>query len=341
MVENILTDISNTSKPPTEFGDQLEAPSTGDSPIATVCPNILSVNDMELEEGTSQLKMQIKYPQASNKELKAKLHIAEKKLSFKGKALVSLKKEIQQLRKEKAKSKVLHTRVREALSTAFTESQIKFLVQKQKKIHWDNDSISIAFTLRYLSNRAYVFLRNKLHYPLPGLLPVVYPPSQPLSETEDDGLHYVAGWLAKKFKSSHPEIGDFTYKLKCNSYILPSWVSQLSYGGLVEPSGLWKNAVFKMDNIFLEFNGNSIRKGPVITKNLTETVMSFLPETDKVLIHGFSRLRTFIRIRYLNVQQTEQALLASKKRRIESRKRKEELSDLERKKNPKMPTIVQ
>lgn len=42
------------------------------------------------------------------------------------------------------------------------------MMKKKKKVHWSRDEISKAFSLRYFSKRAYVFVKNELNYPLPG-----------------------------------------------------------------------------------------------------------------------------------------------------------------------------
>jgi len=41
-------------------------------------------------------------------------------------------------------------------------------MKKKKKVHWSRDEISKAFTIRYLSKRANVYVKNELNYPLPG-----------------------------------------------------------------------------------------------------------------------------------------------------------------------------
>ncbi|KAF0726526.1 Uncharacterized protein FWK35_00018311, partial [Aphis craccivora] len=42
------------------------------------------------------------------------------------------------------------------------------LKQKKKRVRWTRDDVAKAFTLRYLSKRAYGYVKNELHYPLPG-----------------------------------------------------------------------------------------------------------------------------------------------------------------------------
>ncbi|KAG5864847.1 hypothetical protein JTB14_002944 [Gonioctena quinquepunctata] len=63
-------------------------------------------------------------------------------------------------------------------------------------------------------------------------------------QVEEDGLNYLSGWLARKINKTYPEMGDYTYMLKHeeHSYQKPSWVNELSYGGLTELSNkLLKN----------------------------------------------------------------------------------------------------
>lgn len=52
----------------------------------------------------------------------------------------------------------------------FTENEIKLISGKQTRVNWTSEEISKAFTLRYLSQRAYLYVRNNLKYPLPGLI---------------------------------------------------------------------------------------------------------------------------------------------------------------------------
>lgn len=50
---------------------------------------------------------------------------------------------------------------------------MKKITKQQKKVNWGTDDISKAFTIRYLSKRCFIYLRNKLHYSLPYFLTLV------------------------------------------------------------------------------------------------------------------------------------------------------------------------
>ncbi|XP_067129670.1 uncharacterized protein [Centruroides vittatus] len=53
------------------------------------------------------------------------------------------------------------------LTQVFTKSQISLLSKKKKRVNWNTEDMSIALTLRYYSKKCYLYLKNKLHYPLP------------------------------------------------------------------------------------------------------------------------------------------------------------------------------
>jgi hypothetical protein len=55
------------------------------------------------------------------------------------------------------------------LKKVLTDNQIALLSKKKKRINWTRDEQAVAFTLRYYSKKCYLYLRNKLHYPLPSL----------------------------------------------------------------------------------------------------------------------------------------------------------------------------
>jgi len=62
---------------------------------------------------------------------------------------------------------------KEMIANFFTRNERDLLMQKKKKVHWTSDEISKAFTLRYLSKRAYLYVRDSMKFPLPGLLPTI------------------------------------------------------------------------------------------------------------------------------------------------------------------------
>lgn len=88
-------------------------------------------------------------------------------------------------------------------------------------------------------------------------------------ETLKDGLEYIAGWLAYKFKGKYPHLSD---PMKCapqeHSYMLPSWIRQLSFGGLASPSTDFLMQVKIMERCFQKLveNPNFINKNNMVQK---------------------------------------------------------------------------
>lgn len=81
-------------------------------------------------------------------------------------------------------------------------------------------------------------------------------------DSENDGLMYVAGFLARKFQAKYPTLGTYTYKnepQELHTYSVPSWVQSLSFGGLTEPSNSWANNVQLMNKYFIKYHKDSFK----------------------------------------------------------------------------------
>jgi hypothetical protein len=122
------------------------------------------------------------------------------------------------------------------------------------------------------------------------------------AELEDDGLEFVADWVAYKLKQ-YPSLGRYSYLAEANhSYTAPSWVQQLSFGGLKVPSVEWLEEVRRMNQFFKEYHPlNNFKKIKHVTSDTLNTYVkdrntSFLEEALRL----FFRLRLFIRIKFIN-----------------------------------------
>lgn len=152
-----------------------------------------------------------------------------------------------------------------------------------------------------------------------------------LPETIDDALEYIAGYLAKKHKENQPELGDFTYKVKSDhSYNIPSWVQQLSFGGLIKPSLEWLNKVKKWNFYFEKYANDIIKLGPGVVKKLANKIKRKEDNIPFKIIYRFCKLRIIIRINYNNFQ-------AQSKKNL---KRKLIMTDSNRSKIRKLKKIV-
>lgn len=97
--------------------------------------------------------------------------------------------------------------------------------------------------------------------------------------SEIDGLQYIAGFIAKKYLKMHPELGNFTYKNKSlHNYAIPSWVQHLSFGGLIEPSALWKEEIDNLEKHFNKYHKNKqLRNGTNVIKKTADYLKKNLP----------------------------------------------------------------
>lgn len=126
-------------------------------------------------------------------------------------------------------------------------------------------------------------------------------------ETTTDALEYIAGYLAKKFKDAnldHPlDLGDYTKNSKSvRDYDLPSWVRQLSYGGLIQPSNEWLKKVVKFNKYFLKYHGEHFKKETNTVKMLSFKIKKQERDVPITIIKAFVKLRIIIRINYLNLK---------------------------------------
>lgn len=75
-------------------------------------------------------------------------------------------RQIQLLSKNKTQD--INIQARKYLSSIFSKNQLDLIMKKKQRVHWSRDEISKAFSLRYFSKRAYVYVKDELKYPLPG-----------------------------------------------------------------------------------------------------------------------------------------------------------------------------
>lgn len=71
--------------------------------------------------------------------------------------------------KERKSNENMETRIYEILEKMFTPGQIRMLLNSSKNIKWSSEDIASAISLQSVSPKAYRYLKNVLHIPLPGL----------------------------------------------------------------------------------------------------------------------------------------------------------------------------
>jgi len=82
-----------------------------------------------------------------------------------------LKSEIETLSKQNNELKTdFEGKIHSMLLPFFTKTQINYFIKPKKKIiKWELEDITKTNTLKSISTKAYNYLRDTLHYALPGL----------------------------------------------------------------------------------------------------------------------------------------------------------------------------
>ncbi|KAJ4440540.1 hypothetical protein ANN_08681 [Periplaneta americana] len=139
------------------------------SPSVTPPPQTCDENAVALIEEIERLKKELDEERKTTLVLNFKLEAAERKLQQHRTKINNLWKELIACKKKERCAHNIHNKLVDGLSDIFTKTQIKVLTNKQKRVNWTDKDISAAFTLRYLGKKTYIYMRQKLHYPLPGL----------------------------------------------------------------------------------------------------------------------------------------------------------------------------
>ncbi|KAJ6648509.1 Transposable element P transposase, partial [Pseudolycoriella hygida] len=140
------------------------------------------------------------------------------------------------------------------------------------------------------------------------------------ARSTEDGLEYLAGWIAWKFKKKHPEfsktrretlsshITDHTYAKRIGIES-SSWIDRVSYGGLTKPSNEVMQWVRRMENVFIEIHGDEFNNRMNIRKLLISELEAECKEVPSLVINLYARSRIYMRCKFLNKQREEKALL--------------------------------
>lgn len=116
--------------------------------------------------------------------------------------------------------------------------------------------------------------------------------------TSREGLKYIAGYVAFRFKNKYPELGTSSLELDSSS-----WISYLTRGGLLTPSSELLSAIRISENRFSAMHGEYVCKGINVFETLTDDIMNAIDgKVPREVIHCFVRTRTYIRVRQLNMK---------------------------------------
>lgn len=123
---------------------------------------------------------------------------------------------------------------------------------------------------------------------------------------ERDGVEYLSGWVAYKMKNKYANLGTYTHKSLRN---VPSWVMDLSYGGLMLPSEDWLKTTQMMEKYFNKCHGGEFKFRKKIVKRLSDVIIQKHKDVEPELVIKYIKMRTIIRCRFLNKKNKERKCL--------------------------------
>lgn len=116
-----------------------------------------------------------------------------------------------------------------------------------------------------------------------------------------EGLKYIAGYVAYRFKHKYDHLGIPTKELPTHE--LPDWIQFISRGQLLVPSETLISAAKIMEIEFQNLHGNWLSNAKLLFDLLTDRTIANLPENAHIpyeVLHCLARTRTYIRMRDLN-----------------------------------------
>jgi hypothetical protein len=134
---------------------------TLDEPLAASSANEFNSNnsDKPLTVSAENISEQYSKLHASHTKLCKEMEIMKRKLSLQRKQLLYYKKKNKEDKPQQSQEALT------LLKKLLTENQIAILLNKKKRVNWTTEEIAVAFTVRYLSKKCYIFLRTKLNFP--------------------------------------------------------------------------------------------------------------------------------------------------------------------------------
>ena len=138
------------------------------------------------------------------------------------------------------------------------------------------------------------------------------------SDMQTEPLRYLAGYIAYRFQSTHPEMGSKTTQLSPLPNA-PDWIAILSKGGLMAPSDSLFRLVLQLEISFLQFYGPT---GLHTCRNVVGKLQSFMASNVDCTsvpvgaVRLYARLRTFIRMRYVGASAAAARLARQGQRKL-------------------------
>ncbi len=116
-------------------------------------------------------------------------------------------------------------------------------------------------------------------------------------DCSEEGLKYVAGFLAFKLKKHHPSLG--THERDSFKTAPCPWIDQLSYGGLTKPTSQFLFQIRQFEIVFQKMHGLRISREEGIVRKLKNSLQEAFPAVSEDIISIYAKTRTHIRIKFL------------------------------------------
>lgn len=113
----------------------------------------------------------------------------------------------------------------------------------------------------------------------------------------EQGLKYVSGYVAHRFKKKYPFLKDKSRMLVATE---EDYISILSRGGLTHPSKVFLDAAEIMEQEFKKFHQKSLNSVKYIFNKVTDLVEKRVINIPHEVLLCLIRTRTYIRLRALN-----------------------------------------
>jgi hypothetical protein len=132
-------------------------------------------------------------------------------------------------------------------------------------------------------------------------------------DCSEQGLIYIAGWLAFKFRHELRHLGNPTGDIPISD--LSPWLAHLSRGGLLCPTDDFVSQVKVYERHFQEFHGDRFSIQKNVIKCLYSKLCDMFPDVYQPLLLKYVPTRTFFRIRFENDKLTQAKREKTKKSR--------------------------
>lgn len=158
--QEIINELLAANEEPRPLSPEPEITAATDEP--TIDPINVEVPNLKyqlntLQDQVSMLKSQLKLCEES----------AQERIESLEKSNLQLKDQIALL--ETKNEAEFEKKAKELFKECLSTNQVDILLKKKTRAYWNKEELSKAFTLRYFSKRAYKYVQESMHYPIPGL----------------------------------------------------------------------------------------------------------------------------------------------------------------------------